>query len=396
MFAWKMACNSITRRRSQSIAILLVSIALTLFLTLYSAGVDQRLAALADIHENIEVTARFSDSFCRVVSGLRLEGRHIELVKGSGFVKKEYYTRSLAYQFDPWSDNDRFPAGCSLLMAVNDIEAVSTELTGPRFTYIPGYNGDLFAGEEPVCLVSSSLNLPPGTEVVFTVFEQVPANYNRIRHGVITLKVVGNYASHYDTTIYCPWAVMKEVYSQLGLHPTWDSASYILQNTANLYQLRNLLKNAGINSPDLPAASIKPHLPGFIIEDSILKKASSSIQKYVDFMQSLYPAIYLLCAGIGFVVSYLVIRLRKPELAVMRSLGTSRSRAFNTLFLEQTLLAWTGVALGITLTWLLAGPLALLQIISALIYGLSYGLGSAIAILMINRTDVVQILSVKE
>ena len=400
MLIIKMTLKSISRRKFKSAVILLVSLALSLFLAVYANAITRHLQTLADLHESIEVTAAFTDPYCKSRYDLDLPEIYIFSLEESGFIQKEFYTRHIVYQLEPWEEDseNKFPITYTHLVGANALEAISDfaheAAVMPHF--LEGYDDSLFGQEERVCVVSSKLAMTLGDEITLTVVE-LPSNHTqRIRHGIVTLKIVGEYPSQYDETIYCPWAVMREIYTELGLPMNWNSASYILQNTENLNQLKSMLQTMLINSPGLPDNQVKHLHPGFVIDDNLLKQATGTVKKYVDFMRALFPPIYLLCAGIGFVVSYLVIRLRKPERAIMRSLGTSRSKAFAFLFLEQSLLCLAGTALGMGLASAITGTLAPLQLFSILGFILCYWLGTALAILMINQDNVVQILTEKE
>lgn len=114
------------------------------------------------------------------------------------------------------------------------------------------------------------------------------------------------------------------------------------------------------------------------------------------FTTALYPVIYLLCAGIGFVVSYLLIRIRKPEFAIMRSLGTSKALTFLIFFAEQGVLCLLGAALGIFLTLATTQHISAQQFVTVIGYVVLYLVGASIAILTMNRVNVMHILTAKE
>ena len=401
MLIVRMTLKSIVRREFKSAVLLSVSLALALFLAVYANVITRHLQTLADLHDNIEVTAAFTDPYCKSRSSLNLPEVYIFALEDSGFIQKKFYTRDIVYQLEPWEEEvaeNQFPVRPKRLVGANAFEAIldfgHEAAVMPHF--LEGYDKSLFGGEERVCIVSSKLAMTLGDEITLTVAELPSTHPERILHGTVTLKIAGEYPSRHDETIYCPWAVMDEIYTELGLPMTWDSASYILQNTENLNQLKSMLQTMQINSPGVPDNQVTHLHPGFVIDDNLLKRAVGSVKKYVDFMRTLYLPIYLLCAGIGFVISYLVIRQRKPELAIMRSLGSSRSKAFAILFLEQSLLCLAGTALGMGLASAISGTLAPLQLLSILGFILCYWLGAALAILMINQDNVIQILWEKE
>ena len=57
--------------------------------------------------------------------------------------------------------------------------------------------------------------------------------------------------------------------------------------------------------------------------------------------------IFTLVVAIGFVVSYLLTKSRRAELAVMRSMGAGKLKTFFILFIEQLILCIFGAIIGI-------------------------------------------------
>jgi ABC-type antimicrobial peptide transport system permease subunit len=98
---------------------------------------------------------------------------------------------------------------------------------------------------------------------------------------------------------------------------------------------------------------------------------------------------------IGFILSYLLTRNRLHEFAIMRSLGTKRLAVYSAFFLEQLLLFLLGVlpvliALILHPAWIAYFGWSLVGFI------LLYALGIVIAIYLMGRSKVLDILFTKE
>ena len=110
------------------------------------------------------------------------------------------------------------------------------------------------------------------------------------------------------------------------------------------------------------------------------------------FMSSV---ISLLIVLLGFIISWLMIFSRRREFALMRGFGTQKHRVFASFFLEQAMLSLAGCLAGcIVLFWLYAGGAA--QPLAVAAYLICYLLGTTISILMIGKTDLMKLLTIRE
>jgi ABC-type antimicrobial peptide transport system permease subunit len=108
----------------------------------------------------------------------------------------------------------------------------------------------------------------------------------------------------------------------------------------------------------------------------------------------LYLVFFAAVAAIGFVLCFLLVRRRKQEFAVMRLLGETVIQITGKALMEQAMLCVIGIMLGVTAV-LVSG----LGEFSALTCGgvlLCYSIGSALAVMLMVRVNVMEILREKE
>lgn len=408
MFIAKAALRIMARRRFKSLVVLAVSLVLVLFINMYAETISKHQATLTELYENIEVAGHITSADGTKLDDLGIEGDVIQRLEDSGFIGQALYTRNLRCITGPWQPLEPAAIHTMLfnapkLVGATEIAAITSfsyqQAALP--TFLEGYDEGLFASEEMVCIVSEDFldiyNLQLGDELQLTVVEYSSRILQEYRHGTVSLQVVGTYpSSNYIAPLYCPWAIMEDIYQDLDLPLIWDSASFILLNTQELDEFKVLLGQMGFVSGDAGRRPGQEDKLGFIINDDILTAATSSVGGYIQLSRILYPIIYLLCAGIGFIVSYLLVRLRKPEFAIMRSLGTSRGGGFLLFFVEQALLAAAGTVLGIMVTLALSQGITTTQMLSVAGYLVLYLVGTAIAITTLNRVNVIQILTARE
>lgn len=411
MFLTKAVFRTMTRRRFKSLVVAAASLALVLFMNMYAETIVRHQASLDELHDNITVTGYITSPDGSKFDDLAIKSSVIMMLEESGFIAQGLYTRNLRFMQGPWLDQTPTDNYIRIMMSpklvgITDLAAVSSfAVDGDKLIkYLDGYGSGLFASGEKVCIVSENYlmegNLGLGDEVQLTVAENAVKLKDSYSHGTVTLKIVGVYQSSQVNTApaYCPWDVMTELCQELSVPLTLDSARFTLGNTQELNEFKALLRKMGFighNQVDDIEGIAKDRL-GFIINDSLLNEATASVAGYIALSRILYPIIYLLCAGIGFIVSYLLVRLRKPEFAIMRSLGTSRAAGFLVFFLEQTVLTVIGIALGIIMTLAITRGAAAIQITTIGGYLACYLVGTALAITTLNRVNVIQILTAKE
>jgi len=370
---------------------------------MYANTIHQHRQTLDELHANIEVTGYITDLDDNI-DGLKIERKTLSGLENSGFIREGVYTQKIFGKVGAWQDGDiyRLSDYIGRSSVLNGINSAAAILQQPE--YMDGYDEGLFESEEKVCIVSNDFladhGLFVGAEVNFTAIDikKYPVeSESDIRRDTVSLKIVGVYQSFVTPApIYCPLEIVNDISRSIGKPSVINSASFTLQNTQELNRFRGILMDLGfVNQQAGTEGSNKRDL-SFIINDRLLKNATASVQNYIDFTSALYPIIYLLCAGIGFVVSYLLIRIRKPEFAIMRSLGTSRVVSFFVFFIEQGLLCLLGSVLGIVISVITTGQFSLFQVGTGLGYVGFYLVGSGLAIAAMNRVNVLQILTARE
>ena len=170
-----------------------------------------------------------------------------------------------------------------------------------------------------------------------------------------------------------------------------NSATFRLADTRNLNKTRDYLEERSYSQ----VGSISRNRLAIVIEDEALMDAVESIQQHLSVMNIIRPIMLALSTVIGFILSYLLTRNRLHEFAVMRSLGTKRLAVYAAFFLEQLLLFLLGVLP--VLVALILNPLWITYFgWSLVLFILLYGLGIMIAIYLMGRSKVLDILFTKE
>ena len=119
------------------------------------------------------------------------------------------------------------------------------------------------------------------------------------------------------------------------------------------------------------------------------------MERNITMGQVMSAVISLLIVTLGFIISWLMTYSRRKEFALMRGFGAGKRRVFASFFLEQAILSITGCLAGcLALFRLYAGGAS--QPLAAAAYLVCYLLGTAISILIIGKTNLMELLSVRE
>ena len=292
--------------------------------------------------------------------------------------------------------------------------------------YLEDYNDDSFETNELICAVSEKL------------FNEIPANNPKLgdklyiscayRDGetylfkTVLFKIAAVY-SGVDSDIYVPMSTINktcypvgqeeektsgelvlkvqrfdskvltsEKYENLANYSSINACCFTLNSGNDVEVFRRFLNENGYSYP----SHIGFIRTGIIIDDSKLQNDIAGLVKIKSYLEMIYPCIYLLIIAIAFVLSYLLVRTRKTELAVLRSMGAGKGKAFMVFFTEQLLLLLMGTLISAVVMLIVFKGFSLLQLASIGLYIVCYTIGIIIAVGIVNHMNVLQTLTAKE
>lgn len=283
----------------------------------------------------------------------------------------------------------------------------------PEVEFLEDYSYDSLRQREDTGVISQSLaeayDIHMGDTIRITAWMIVDES---AVCSVIDFQVIGIYTSQWRSeTIYIPWInsyehayIVDNYYTDskeddVGYYSIWNeyiprrvgSATFTLKNTKELSAYRDYLENQGYSQ----MGRISSNRLAIVIQDKALEDTIQNLNNHIRLMETIKPIMLVLFGVIGFVISYLLIRHRIGELAIMRSMGSGKSNVFLSFFLEQLALFFVGLVPGV--------GYALLQPDKFLLYGTSlvyfiicYLFGSALALILMNRANMLGILFTKE
>ena len=261
-----------------------------------------------------------------------------------------------------------------------------TENYGGEVYWYDGFDESIFATEELVCLVPESMKEEETIEMTFsykgTNVHGVPFERTVNR----SFRVVGYYIAEGIDKLYCPYAVMKQVIAELGARRIISQVCARLNDNNALPQLRETA--ASWFAEPNPAGEKTPwgrfdheyYIYALDIDDVMLRNLEYSMKNSMRLNALASLVVFALSAGAGFLTGFLVIRSRKREIALMRTMGASNPSIFAELALEQFACIVLGIVLG--------GSYTLWQPVSRLcLFGAIYVIGLTAALLVFLRKN---------
>ncbi len=245
--------------------------------------------------------------------------------------------------------------------------------------WLEGYDHSVFDGDAMVCLMPNDWKTDYGDSWECWIGKTA-----------YTFNVAGIYGNKYSSkdngsVYYCPVNTLKAIYEAEGLEFAYCGMEMDLQNLAELDEFKVEMKKLKLDSGDTR----------LVINDSQLQTVTSQLKRQVRLLETLLPVLLALIAAIGFGSSFLLLRGRKREAAVLRSLGMRRSAVFSSFLLENLLQAILGLLIGCVIGWFAFGSGALQPKYLAALLG-CYLLGGAVAVWKISGVNVFNIMTARE
>jgi hypothetical protein len=237
---------------------------------------------------------------------------------------------------------------------------VAEELTegwGGKIYWKEGYDESILLTNEFVCIVPESMKYMETFDAEYT-YSYWPNGIVGDIGGPITKKtrhtfqVVGYYTDPGNQMIYCPYETLSIIHAQIGKPKKIEEIGAILTDNNLLPQLREdasqwfATPNALGEKTPWGRYGFEHFLFALDIDDSMLVNLETNMKNSLRLNQLASAVVFALSAGAGFLTGFLVIRSRKREIALMRTLGTSNPVVCLEFGAEQIMLVLLGVLLG--------------------------------------------------
>lgn len=413
-YLWHMAW----RRKAACLLVVVSTMAATVFMLFYPSLIDNTRKRLEETYSSITVTGSIlsEDKIVPAVSGsmwekMQQSGYFSSLYGSASFVIRTFpkdileesagegaseQQKLIAFQNLLASFEEEDSGGVSGSMKACSSFSAEDELVRIRedIRWLEGYDESCLEGDERICIISDKWGYAPGDTI--PLLARVPVSKTQLE-GIFHLKVAGTYPGKITKfAAVMPLKTMEDltiaataVHKQAGNPYAWNfglnAVYFTVRDNQQLDQIKAAITESGLRSNKLVRVRI---------DDRILKETVGPIESNLAQLEGSYLFFFVMIAAIGFLLSFLLARGRKPEYAVMRMLGESRLQITLKALLEQFVLCLGGVLLGAAAVGIIGQEGFRPGVCAAIL--LCYTLGAAAAVLLTVRVNVMDILRDKE
>lgn len=218
-----------------------------------------------------------------------------------------------------------------------------------------GYDESVLLTAQRICLIPEAWvtngQLPETVSMMFTYvdfgegMEEITYQYD------LSLVPTGTHQAD-ESTVICPFAVVKGIYAGLNRKVEINSIQAVLADNSLLTEVEQEARY-WFPEPDLSGEKIPWNYSWYSyypyalrIDDSQLRTAEETMQNSLIFNKMCTALVFILSAAAGFLVGFLMIRARKREIALMRTIGTPNGSIYGGFVLEQMICVVLGTLLG--------------------------------------------------
>lgn len=415
--------KSLTRNRVKSILAVVTSLALIIFMLIFSCNIAQSKKRLENLPEEIPVELHVTNVAGTNDRGLTIDSNALKKIEETNLVTPIVYTARMLY-FEPRMVEDPrtivSAPGAQMVYSMTSDKFLEQE---SEVTYMDGYGPEMFATDEPTVLmqenylksynqiVAETLGdehvVEVGDEIEWTFYniqQRGQMNQRATRVGERKVKIVGTFNSYGNPfeslgatiSMIMPYQTMVDFAKDSNLSIWPSTAWYTVDNPYELNKLKDGLREAGMNQADRVKVLAGVYGNTVTIGDDAFIGVAEPLMRDLTMLEKIYPFAIAAVMFIAFLVSYLLIQSRKAEMAIQRSIGVSRGGVFIRMWLESMLLCIIGAVLGGAAVLVLGLGTIDEILIPVLIYLAAYGIGSAVAVAASSSKDVISILTAAE
>lgn len=353
---WNMTLKRMIRSPIPAVGVLLFAVAMTLVLQSLHLSKVEGQQHYEEIYHQIDVTCTVTN-----LAGTKSDGLDLGNIIVSQFT--EYANWTTGSEILPLIENVQIKSRHKLsgslsermLVGITSVK-IARELwpeNGCTIFWNEGFNESMFGENALVCIIPQAMAEELEKEQAETDWIPVqlkleqsyfycptePGDYDG------TMKVAGIYTGGDQKTVYCAWVTLMSIWGEMGQIESATAIQATLRNNDQVAQLRQAAAAAELAEPD-PNADPTDSALALDIDDSKLQQADLSLRNSLRVNELSAVLVFVLSAGAGFLIGFLMIRSRKRDIALMRTMGTSSRKIYVSFATEQMLCIAAGNLLG--------------------------------------------------
>ncbi len=349
-----LALIRLRRKPVIAVAILAFTAVIAMVLCGLNKGISDAQAHYDEIYRTIDVRCTITNLTGDQSDQLSLSAETIYLFTGESNGLPDHFTDDLA----KWVEDVQLTGSTQISWNGEEYTLAGITSCGAKSALWPengctiqwndGFDDEVFAGERALCLIPEAMAQKLEELGLDVLPLSIDARYEFQMDYAGELEIAGIYHSKDTTTIYCPWDTYTAILRSMNTYASADSLSAVLRDNHALEEFR-VLAAQWFATPS-PNAAGRDQVNGFYyaldINDSQLVQAETNLRNSMSVNRIAVIMVFVMSTAAGALVGFLMIRNRKREIIIMRTVGTANRRIYASFAIEQLICAVPGALAG--------------------------------------------------
>lgn len=378
----------IQRNPKRSFLTVLLAFCMVVLLGIYANVMIATKQSLAQLSQSIPIQAQVSDLSGTRFAGLEITTKQMEYLLSLDYVSNAKYSARANGSLHDQNGNDFLSIYDLELLGVNDLSLLPMDSLD-TMTYVDGVDASFLQGEKANCIISEALaqsnQITLGQQFMFSLYtihyQQGSTSFSLSQVQDVEVTVVGimknqNKAA-ISSNIIVPVKWLRDTVENNHQTFYYDSMRFHISDGLQLNAFKEELKEHGFTEVNREVQEQTKGSSMLIHDRLFIDQANKLQQNLVMFQQFQFPFFILVCLLVAL-ITFLLMRSRRLEIAIASSLGKAKKRITYHLFLELECLNVIGCMLGFILLYMITS----LNIVELLGYVSIYLFISSIGILV--------------
>ena len=352
----QLALIRLRRKPVIAVAIFVFTAIITMVLCGLNRGIADAQAHYDEIYKAIDVRCTVTNLTGDQSNQLNISADVISLFAGTSDDMPEHFPDDLA----KWVEDVQLTGSTKINLSGEEYTLTGITSRGARSAlwsengctihWNEGFSDDAFGGNRAICVIPEALSnkLEEFGLSGDSLSVNIESRYDFQTEYNGKLEIAGIYHSEESTTIYCPWDTYAAILRSSGTFASADSLSAVLRDNNTLEEFRELASQ-WFATPT-PNAAGRDQIDGFYhaldINDSQLVQADTNLNNSMSVNRISVIMVFIMSTSAGALVGFLMIRNRKREVIIMRSLGTPDRKIYGSFAAEQLVCVILGTLVG--------------------------------------------------
>lgn len=387
------------RKKGRTALSICLAVLLCGCMAFYMGNIRSNQEALENLAENIPVTVRVVNRDASREDGLNVSAELFDRLTQSPVKNAQCTALAAGALGEKARAQDPFTGGDLTIVAANSLEALETPLEA--LTFAPGADESMFQQDQGLCAVDTVFaqenGIELGASLDFPAYTMVwnQAGIRYLPLGEVRLEVAALLDSSLSGgslgNLYVPVAWLRGQAEAAGVGFYYSSLNAELADPGQLNSFKAELPAMGFMEPMEDAEDLFSGDAASVEDELFIKTAGQLQGNLATFRRFFFPFLGLV-AGLAGLVTFLLLRGARRDIAIAVSLGKSRFQTGLGYVLAQLITQLLGCAvLFPAMRWALnLSPPSCLGICGSFL--LCGGMGAVLAMLLLLRFDVMALL----